>query len=321
MRACAPVGDPVADGRGTLAAGAGILALLGLLAAAAPVLASGRPWLARVDGRLAVRPPARVVGRAEVLVPAPVPYDPDRIDLARALEPPGPDHPLGTDAQGRDVASRLLHGGRRSLAAGAVATALALAIGAALGTGAGILGPAADTILARAADAVHAFPALVGAIALLGFGGPGGWPAGRVGVVIGLFAWPTLFRYVRAEVRRWSGSDLAAAARASGAGPWRIGLRHLLPHALTPALVPASFLAGGAVLVEAGLGFLGLGIRPPEPSWGNLLRDGMLDGARAWWLALFPGLAVFLTVLGFHLLAEGLRRRLSARDEPSARAR
>ncbi|UCF69099.1 MAG: ABC transporter permease [Acidobacteriota bacterium] len=179
----------------------------------------------------------------------------------------------------------------------------------------GLLDQLPDVGLARLADIVNAFPAIVGAVALLGLaGGPLGGlpPSARVGLVIALFSWPSLFRFMRAEVTRWSRSEIALAARAAGAGRWRLGLRHLMPLALTPVLVPAAFLAGGAVLVEAGLGFLGLGIRPPEPSWGNLLREGMTYVGSAWWLALFPGLAVFLTVLAFHLLADGLRQRVGA---------
>ena len=247
------------------------------------------------------------------------PTDPLAVAPARALEPPSFDHWLGTDPVGRDVLARVLHGGQRSLLAGLVATALACVLGAAFGAFAGSGGRAVDAALARLNDLIYAFPALVGALVLLSVlpgepRGPG--QAVRVGLVVGAFSWPALFRYVRAEVRRVRHSDLALSARAAGASPWRVALRHLAPMALVPALVPASFLAAGTILVEAGLGFLGIGIRPPEPSWGNLLRDGMLHVERAWWLSLAPGALLFLTVLAFHLIGEGLLARLTRAADP-----
>jgi peptide/nickel transport system permease protein len=250
------------------------------------------------------------------------PTDPLAVAPPRALEPPSWEHPLGTDPVGRDVLARVLHGGRRSLLAGLVATALACGLGGALGALAGSGGRTADAVLARLNDLVYAFPALVGALVLLSvLPGPPRGPgqAVRVGLVVGAFSWPVLFRYVRGEVRRVRHSDLALSARASGGSPWRVALRHMAPMALVPALVPASFLAAGTILVEAGLGFLGIGIRPPEPSWGNLLRDGMLHVERAWWLSLAPGALLFLTVLAFHLIGEGLLARMTRPPDPRTR--
>ncbi len=233
--------------------------------------------------------------------------DPQEVDADRILVPPGPAAPAGTDALGRDVLARLVHGARPSLYAGFVATACAVAIGFALGAAAGLAGRALDTLLVRGADVVDAFPPLVGAVALLG---AAPWsaraaPGLRVGLVVGLLAWPRLFRFVRAEVRRLAAAEVTLAARAAGGGRVRVALRHLLPLAAGPALVPAAFLAAGAILVEAGLGYLGLGVRAPWPSWGNLLVEGMAH-ASAWWLVLFPGIFIFLTVLAFHLVGEGL---------------
>ncbi len=243
---------------------------------------------------------------------APGSLDPLAIDTARILEPPGPGHPLGTDGLGRDVLARLLHGGRRSLLAGAVATAVAPLVGGLLGGLAGTLPGWPDRVLSRLAEIVYAFPALVAAMAILGLARPGGGTIGgaAIGLLVGLLAWPALFRYVRAEARRLREGDRLAAARAAGAGPLRTLLLHVLPPAILPALVPAAFLAAGAILVEAGLGFLGLGIHPPHPSWGGLLREAMEHVETAWWLVLFPGAALFLVVLGCHLVGEGLRARI-----------
>jgi peptide/nickel transport system permease protein len=246
------------------------------------------------------------------------PLDPLAVAPYQALEPPSVEHWMGTDPVGRDVLARVLHGGRRSLLTGLVATALACVLGGALGALAGGAGRAADALLARVNDLVYAFPALVGALVLLSVlpGDPRGLAQPlRVGLIVGAFSWPVLFRYVRAEVRRLSRSDLALCARAAGGSRWHVAWRHLAPMALVPALVPASFLAAGTILVEAGLGFLGIGIQPPQPSWGNLLRDGMLHVERAWWLSLAPGLLLFLTVLAFHLIGEGLLARITRRKE------
>ena len=244
--------------------------------------------------------------------------DPVRVDIDRVLAPPSPAHWFGTDGLGRDVLARTLHGGSASLGAAAIATALALALGAALGALAGVSGRVGDTLMSRTADAFHAFPPLVAALALLGAAaGPlGALPAApRVGLVVGLFYWPGLFRFVRAETRRLAVSPLTDSARAAGARRARVAFRHLLPQALVPLLAPAPFVAGGTVLAEAGLGFLGVGIRPPAPSWGNLLADGLYFVDSAWWLSLFPGGFLFLAVLGCFLAGEGLRNRIAPSTE------
>lgn len=234
------------------------------------------------------------------------------------LQPPDFQHWFGTDALGRDLLARVLAGGRRSLAAGLISTIVACVLGTLLGAIAGSATRWVDTVLSRFADAVNAFPALLGALAL--FAGLGQLSSLRVpaavtvGVVLGLFAWPALFRYVRAEVLRWSGSEVAVAGQAIGATAGRVALRHLIPLSLAPLLVPASFIAAGTILAEAGLGFLGLGITPPEPSWGSLLRDARAS-LSAWWLVMFPGLAVFFTVICCHLMADGLRRRLKLEQD------
>lgn len=257
---------------------------------------------------------ALLAGLVAVTWLAAIPTDPLGVAPERALEAPSAEHWMGTDPVGRDVLARVLHGGRRSLLAGLFATAIACVLGSGLGALAGTAGGVPDVLLSRFGDVIYAFPALVGALVLLTAlpAGPGvlAQPL-RVGLVVGVFSWPVLFRYVRAEVRRWSQSPLAWNARACGTPPWRVAWRHLGPMALAPALVPLTFLAAGTVLVEAGLSFLGIGIRPPEPSWGNLLRDGLVHVERAWWLSLWPGAFLFLTVLAFHLLGDGLLTRVT----------
>ncbi len=239
--------------------------------------------------------------------------DPLAIRTDQILSPPSLEHPLGTDQLGRDLLARLLAGGRPSFLAGLVATGVALLLGVGLGTLASRSPVWIDVLLSRGTDLVYAFPALIGAMVLVGLPGEHplmALPEGvRVGMIVGLFSWPMLFRFVRVEVRRRLGSDGHLAALAAGAGPVRTLVLHLLPDALAPALVPASFIAGGTILLEAALGFLGLGVRPPEPSWGNLLRDGMTHVDSAWWMVLFPGLVVFLAVLAFQLIGEGLGRQ------------
>ena len=275
-------------GSGSLAAGLVLLALLAALALGAVAVAP-LGWL-----------------------------DPLQVDIDRVLAPPSAQHWFGTDGLGRDVLSRTLHGGGASLGAAAIATAIALALGAALGAVAGVAGKLGDTFLSRTADAFHAFPPLVAALALLGAGaGPlAALPAGpRVGLVVGLFYWPALFRFVRAETRRLGASPLTDSARAAGARRGRVAFRHLLPQALVPLLAPAPFVAGGTVLAEAGLGFLGVGVRPPAPSWGNLLADGLYFIDSAWWLSFFPGAFLFLAVLGCFLAGDGLRGRIVSRAE------
>jgi len=245
--------------------------------------------------------------------------DPHGIAPSEVLAAPSGAHWFGTDGLGRDVLARTLVGGGASLAVALVATLVAVGLGALLGALSGIAGRVGDALLCRTADTFHSFPPLVAALALLGSGGEflAGLPAGmRVGLVVGLFYWPGLFRFVRTETRRAAASLLADAARAAGVRPARLALRHLLPQAIVPLLAPTPFVAGGAILAEAGLGFLGVGVRPPAPSWGNLLADGMYFITSSWWLSFFPGAFLFLSVLGCFLAGEGLRRRAAVRGSP-----
>jgi peptide/nickel transport system permease protein len=207
-----------------------------------------------------------------------------------------------------------------SLAVGLFATALALLVGVPLGAWAGYRGGWADAAVGRCIEAVLCFPGLLLALALLAM--EPAWLRSlpdvlRMALVLGITGWISVARYLRAEFMKLRDSDIVAAARVAGGGDLRIVMRHILPSALAPVLVTAAFAVGEAVVLEAGLSFLGLGVRPPTATWGGLLADARELVDRAWWLALFPGTALFLTVLGCNLLGEGIRDLL----DPRARER
>ena len=233
-------------------------------------------------------------------------------DLDGRLRPPSAGHWLGTDSLGRDLAARVLHGARTSLQVGLVSTGVALAIGIVLGGLAGFLGRGFDMVVSRVVEIVLCFPTFFLILSVLAFLPPS-LPV--LFIVIGLTRWPVFARYTRGEVLRVRETDFVDAARLAGAGPLRTFFLHVLPHALTPALVVGTFSLAGAMLVEAGLSFLGHGVQEPQPSWGSLLNDGRETGH--WWLVIFPGLALTLAITGLQLVGEGLRTRLdprSARD-------
>jgi peptide/nickel transport system permease protein len=226
------------------------------------------------------------------------------IRLEERLRPPSAAHPFGTDDLGRDVAARVVVATPISLAIGLVAAAMSLAVGFGVGGMAGYLGGVADLLLSRFIEVVMCFPVLFLLLALAAF-----LPPSPVMVVlaIGLTTWPADARYARAEILKAKNLDYARAAKAAGATPARILLRHLLPNALPPLLVSAAFGVSWAILAEASLSFLGVGLPPPATSWGGILSAAPAYIEEAWWLALFPGLALFLTVSAYNLLAEGLR--------------
>ena len=236
--------------------------------------------------------------------------DPSSIDLDQVLSPPSAEHILGTDGLGRDLAARIIHGTRISLAVGLLSAFLALMVGIPLGAAAGYLRGAVDGTISRIIEAVLCFPTLLLLLALLAAG-----PAWlrrlpdviQLAAVIAVTAWIPIARYLRGEFLRLAGSDLVTAARASGAGHFRIIFRHLLQASLAPVLVTATFTVAGAITLEAAISFIGLGIQPPTPSWGGLLTEARHHVDQAWWLALFPGSALFLTVLACNLAGEGLR--------------
>ncbi len=237
-------------------------------------------------------------------------HDPNRIDILKILEPPSGAHPLGTDDLGRDVLARMLHGARISLSVGFVAESIAIGIGLVIGLLAGYYGGKVDSLLMRFVDIMLCFPTFFLILAVIAFIGPSIW---NIMFIIGVTGWMGVARLVRAETLSLKERDFVAAARAQGAGTARILFRHILPNTLAPILVAATLGVAGAILVESGLSFLGIGVQPPTPSWGNILTAGKDNIEFAWWLSLFPGLAIFLTVLGYNLLGEGIRDAVDPR--------
>jgi peptide/nickel transport system permease protein len=272
----------------------------------------GRAWaqLRRNRSALAGLVVILLLTLAAVFAPLLAPHDPNAVTLERRLQPPGSGYPLGTDELGRDILSRLLYGARVSLWVGLVSVGLASLIGVAGGLAAGYLGHYWDAIIMRTVDVFLAFPVIVLAIAIVAVRGPS---LTNVMIALALVYWTGYARMARAVILTLKEEEYAWAARTVGAGPVRIMLRHLLPNALAPLLVLASLGMGNAILAEAALSFLGLGIQPPEPSWGSMLNFGMQFLREAAHLSTFPGLAIFVTVLGFNLLGDGLRDALDPR--------
>ncbi|WP_353684978.1 oligopeptide ABC transporter permease [Thermodesulfovibrio sp. 3907-1M] len=235
------------------------------------------------------------------------PYDPYKINVYHVLEPPSKQHPFGTDELGRDVFSRIIYGARVSLRVGFLAMGIAVFTGTILGAIAGYYGGWIDSLIMRVVDVMLAFPTLFLILAVVAVLEPSIY---IIMLVIGLTGWMDVARLVRAEVLSLKEREFVLAARAIGASSGRIIFKHILPNAIYPVIVAATFSVGGAILIESGLSFLGLGIQPPEPSWGGILSVGKDYITVAWWMSLFPGLAIFLTVLSFNLLGEALRDAL-----------
>ncbi len=244
------------------------------------------------------------------LAPVLAPYEPDYIDRYHILEPPSKAHPLGTDDLGRDVLSRMLYGARVSLAVGFVAVGIATAIGIVIGALAGYYGGLIDRMLMRFVDIMLSIPSFFLILAVIAFVGPG---LLNIMIVIGLTSWMGVARLVRAEFLSLKGREFVLAARAIGASDLRIIFRHLLPNSMAPVIVNAVLMVASAVLLESSLSYLGLGVLPPQPSWGNILTVGKANIEIAWWLSVFPGLAILITVLSYNLLGEGLRDALDPR--------
>lgn len=234
--------------------------------------------------------------------------EPDRIDLANRLTPPTAAHWLGTDDLGRDLFSRLLHGGRISLLIGFSSALLALLVGSVLGALAGYRGGWLDWTVMRVVEVVLCFPFLVVVLAIVAVAGNS---IGSLVLALGVTSWTTEARLVRGEMLRLRETDFASSARASGAGHLRVALRHLLPNAIPPALVSASFGVAGAILTESALSFLGFGVPLPRASWGSILSTAEAHLAEGWWLALFPGVAIFATVAACNILGDAMRRALN----------
>jgi ABC-type dipeptide/oligopeptide/nickel transport system permease subunit len=239
-------------------------------------------------------------------------FDPVRIDLGNVLRPPSAEHWLGTDAQGRDVWSRLLHGARVSLLVGLASQGVSLSIGVVLGLLAGFHGRWVDEVIMRLADVTLAFPSLLLLIAMAAAFEPS---LTVVCVVIGVVGWAGMARLVRGQTLVVRELEFVQAMRAIGARDGRILSRHVLPNVIAPVVIAATLGIAGAIMAEAALSFLGLGVQPPTPSWGSMIADGrdLSQLRRAPWTSLSPGLAIGVAVLGFNLLGDALRDALDPR--------
>ena len=241
------------------------------------------------------------------LAPLVAPHDYATQSLLQRLQPPGGAHWLGTDGFGRDLLSRMIWGSRVSLEIGFLATGLALLVGVVAGSSAGYFGGPAETAIMRAADVFLSVPALFVILIVVALFGAS---LANTALVIALVTWAPVARVVRGECLSLRGREFVQAAHALGAGPARILGRHLLLNAVPVIIVQASLMLGQTILIESGLSYLGLGAQPPLPSWGNMVVEGRQFLASAWWVATFPGLAIFVTVLGFNLFGDGLRDAL-----------
>ena len=246
-----------------------------------------------------------------LLAPWIVPYDPIATSWALVRKAPSAQHWFGTDELGRDVASRVIYGARASLVAGAISVTIALSIGVPFGLLAGYRGGFVDALISRITDAMLACPFLILAIALAAFLGPS---LRNAMIAIGISTTPVFIRLTRGQTLSVKVEDYVEAARAIGNPPWRIALFHILPNILPALLVQATLSIAAAIIAEAALSFLGLGQQPPSPSWGSMLNAAQRFLTNAPWMAIWPGLAIFLVVLSFNLIGDGLRDALDPRQ-------
>ena len=291
----------------------------------------------RKNNRLALIGGVILLGLALVAVAAPwlAPHDPLRIYVPDALLPPSATYPLGTDQLGRDVLSRLLYGARISLVIGLIAVSIAVLVGTTVGALAGFYGGWVDALLMRLVDTLLSIPTMFLLLAVIAMDpserllqltqlpAVGGLLRGLLNavdpqiillmIVIGLMSWMGVARLVRAEILSLKEREFVLAARVLGASSLRLMTKHLVPNAMAPVLVSATLGVGGAILTESVLSYLGLGVQPPTPSWGNILNEGRVALGVAWWLTIPPGLCIFVTVLAFNLLGEGIRDRVAHR--------
>ncbi len=269
-------------------------------------------WRRFKKNRLAVAGLAVILALIFIAIFAPhlAPYSPTSIDVNHVLSPPSWRHPFGTDELGRDVLSRMLLGSRVSLSVGFIAMGIAVIIGIIVGSLAGFYGGRVDAVLMRLVDVMLAFPSFVLILAVIAIVPPSIF---IIMAVIGVTGWMDVARLVRAEFLTLKQRDFVLASRSAGAGSMRLIFKEILPNALSPVFVAATFGIAGAILTESSLSFLGLGVQPPHPSWGNILSSGKDNIETAWWLSLYPGLAILVTVLSYNLVGEGLRDALDPR--------
>lgn len=247
---------------------------------------------------------------AAIFAPYIAPYNPDKINVNAILLPPSFAHPLGTDQLGRDALSRLIYGSRISIEVGFIAVSISLFIGIIAGSCAGYYGGIIDSILMRFVDIMLTFPSFFLILAISAILKPS---IINIMIIIGLTSWMGVARIIRAEFTQNKEKDYVLAAKASGASPLYIMFSEILPNTIAPILVSATLGIATAILIQASLAFLGIGIMPPTPSWGGMLSRGKTYIMVAWWLTLFPGIAILLTVLGFNLIGEAVRDALDPR--------
>ena len=259
-----------------------------------------------------------IMSLAAILAPLLARQSPITIDLAHLLQRPSAEHWLGTDIQGRDIWSRLVYGARVSLTVGLISQGIALALGVTLGLIAGFYGKWVDEIVMRLADVTLAFPTLLLLIAMVAALQPS---EGVVFATIGIVGWAGMARIVRGQVLVVRQLEYIQAIRALGAGDLRIMLQHVLPNVIAPVVIAATLGVAGAIMAEAALSFLGLGVPPPAPSWGSMIADGrdLEQLRRAPWTSVFPGIAIGAAVLGFNLLGDALRDALDPRQHYQAK--
>ncbi len=265
-----------------------------------------RHRLALVGGSVAL-----LLSAVALLAPAIAPYNPESISLTTRWQPPTLTHPFGTDELGRDVLARAMYAGRISLAVGYVAALGVAVAGALVGVVAGYYGGFTDSVLMRLVDILLSLPTIPLYLIMSALIPGGG--VDRIILIFLIFGWTGVSRLVRGQVLSLKEQDYVEAARALGASQGRIMLRHLLPNALAPIIVATTLAVGGFILAESGLSYLGLGIQPPTPSWGNMLQRAQEYVWNAAWLAVFPGVLIFVTVLSFNFLGDGLRDALDPR--------
>jgi len=269
-------------------------------------------WKALARNRLALIGGVIVLFLATlaILAPTVAPWDPNRPDVKKILDPPSRAHLLGTDQLGRDVFSRMLYGSRVSLAVGFVSVGIAAAIGIVLGSLAGYNGGTVDGFVMRLVDLMLVFPRFFLLLAVLAFLTPSIW---TIMAVIGLTGWMGVTRLVRAEFLSLKEREFVVWSQNVGATGFRVIWRHILPNALAPVLVAMTLGIPAAILTESGLSFLGIGVPPPHATWGNILNEGKETIEIGWWLSVYPGLAILVTVLSYNLLGEGIRDALDPR--------
>lgn len=241
-----------------------------------------------------------------IFAPAVAPYDPGSIDADNLLMPPSKAHIFGTDSLGRDIFSRMVFGARISLSIGFIAVGIAVLIGVMLGSISGFYGGWLDSLIMRFVDIMLCFPAFFLILSVVALLEPSIF---NIMFIIGITSWMGTARLIRAEILSLRHREFIQAEVAIGASNFRIIFRHLIPNAIGPVLVSAILGISAAILLESSLSFLGLGVQPPTPSWGNMLIEAKSTLGVAWWLMLFPGMAILLTILGFNFIGEGLRER------------